>query len=133
MFCRKCNKEIADTPFCPFCGTKQEQPRGGVKRRGNGQGSVYKENGKWTASKVFGYYLDKEGKQKPMRTSKRGFTTKKEALLALASLERRNGRKIDETASFQKWHISNFFRMGNTSLLFLFVISGFYEIGFWRI
>ena len=25
------------------------------------------------------------------------------------------------------------FRMGNTSLLFLFVISGFYEIGFWRI
>ena len=33
----------------------------------------------------------------------------------------------------QKWHISNFFRMGNTSLLFLFVISGFYEIGFRRI
>lgn len=102
MVCRKCNKEMSDTPFCPFCGSKQAQPKGGVKRRGNGQGSVYKENGKWTASRVFGYYLDENGNSKPMRASKRGFTTKKEALLALASLERRNGRKIDEAASFQK-------------------------------
>ena len=43
------------------------------------------------------------------------------------------GTGKQETASFQKWHISNFFWMGNTSLLFPFVFSGFYEIGFWRI
>ena len=43
------------------------------------------------------------------------------------------GAGKQETALFQKWHIYNFFRMGNTCILFLFVISGFYEIGFWRI
>ena len=102
MLCRKCNKEMSNTPFCPFCGTKQEQPKGGVKRRGNGQGSVYKENGKWTASKVFGYYTDENGKTKPFRSVKRGFATKKDAINALPSMERRVGRKIDEGASFQK-------------------------------
>ena len=38
-----------------------------------------------------------------------------------------------KTALFQKWHISNFFWMDSTSLLFLFAFSGFYEIGFRRI
>ena len=34
-----------------------------------------------------------------------------------------------ETALFQKWHISNFYWMGNTSLLFLFAFSGFLRLG----
>ena len=43
------------------------------------------------------------------------------------------GTGKQKTALFQKWHISNFFWMDSTSLLFLFAFSGFYEIGFWRI
>ena len=43
------------------------------------------------------------------------------------------GTGKQETASFQKWHASNFFWMGSTSLLFLFAFSGLYEIGFRRI
>ena len=43
------------------------------------------------------------------------------------------GTGKQKTALFQKWHISNFFWMDSTSLLFLFVFSGFYEIGFRRI
>ena len=43
------------------------------------------------------------------------------------------GTGKQETASFQKWHISNFFRMGNTSLLFPCAFTGFFEIGFRRI
>lgn len=43
------------------------------------------------------------------------------------------GTGKQKTALFQKWHISNFFWMGNTSLLFLFAFFGFYEIGFRKI
>jgi len=43
------------------------------------------------------------------------------------------GTGKQKTAPFQKWHISNFFWMGNTSLLFLFAFFCFYEIGFRRI
>lgn len=103
MICRKCNKEIPEgSLFCNLCGTKQEQPKLSHTKRGNGQGSVYKERGKWTASKVFGYYLDESGKRQALRTTKKGFDTKRDAVNALALLERRNGRKIDEAASFQK-------------------------------
>lgn len=103
MLCRKCKKEIPDgSAFCNHCGAKQEPAKGCGKRRGNGQGSVYKENGKWTAAKVFGYYINENGEQKPLRTVKRGFETKKEAVNALPLMERRAGRKIDESASFQK-------------------------------
>ena len=36
------------------------------------------------------------------------------------------GAGKQETALFQKWHISNFFRMGNTSLLFPCAFTGFF-------
>lgn len=49
----------------------------GSKKRGNGQGSVYRlSNGKWRAEWTVGYDVD--GKRKSKR--KGGFTTKKEAL-----------------------------------------------------
>ena len=38
------------------------------------------------------------------------------------------GTGKQETASFQKWHISNFFWMSNTSLLFPFVFSDFLRL-----
>ena len=38
------------------------------------------------------------------------------------------GTGKQKTALFQKWHISNFFWMGNTSLLFPFAFSGFLRL-----
>ena len=38
------------------------------------------------------------------------------------------GAGKQETALFQKWHISNFFWMGNTSLLFLFAFLAFMRL-----
>lgn len=54
----------------------------GTKKRGNGQGSVYKmKNGKWRAEWTIGYKMDGS------RISKRkgGFSTKKDAMKFLES------------------------------------------------
>lgn len=54
----------------------------GTKKRGNGQGSVYKlANGKWCAERTIGY--DAAGLRKTKKKS--GFHTKKEALAFLQS------------------------------------------------
>jgi integrase len=52
------------------------------KSRGNGQGSAYRRGTSWTASVVVGYRLpSKEGAQPiPIKRTKAGFATKKEAL-----------------------------------------------------
>lgn len=53
----------------------------GTKKRGNGQGSVYKlANGKWCAERTIGY--DAAGLRKTKKKS--GFHTKKEALAFFA-------------------------------------------------
>lgn len=56
----------------------------GTKKRGNGQGSVYKlANGKWCAERTLGY--DADGRRKTKKKS--GFTTKKEALTYLLNAQ----------------------------------------------
>lgn len=76
MPCRKCQKDIPDgAAFCPWCGAKQAVPARASKRRGNGQGSVYKTAaGSWQAE----FCLYVRGDR--LRHTKSGFTTKKEAL-----------------------------------------------------
>lgn len=86
MNCIKCGADLPDGAiFCHLCGRKQqrEQQR---KKRGNGQGSVYRlPNGKYRATIVLGYYLDEKGKRHK-RTRSKDFEKKKDAILALATL-----------------------------------------------
>lgn len=70
--CKKCHKEMQDTPYCPWCGAKQSVQR---TKRGNGLGSAYKRGSTWVASVTVG---SQDGKQ--LRRRKYGFKTKKEAL-----------------------------------------------------
>ncbi len=87
MLCRKCKKDILDgSKFCNFCGTKQEYEKA-TKKRGNGQGCVYRmPDGKWKVEVTLGY--DEEGgKLKRKRTTKTGFATKKEALAYIPQLQ----------------------------------------------
>lgn len=90
MICIKCGVEIPESSnFCNICGAKQTAPTRGTKKRGNGQGSVYKlPSGSWAAQITLGYYL-KDGVKKPKYKRKKGFKTKKEAVSYLECL--RNG------------------------------------------
>lgn len=87
MFCIKCNAEIPDNSnFCNVCGAKQVSQPKNTKKRGNGQGTVYKRpNNTWAVQVTLGYYL-KDGKKKRKTAQKYGFKTKKDALAYMQTL-----------------------------------------------
>lgn len=89
MVCDKCGQKLPKTAlFCYICGTEIDcsvpdedtatkgTKCGKPKARGNGTGTAYKRGNTWTCAVVLGY--DESGK--PMRRTKGGFKTKKEAL-----------------------------------------------------
>lgn len=84
--CIRCGGSLPDgAPFCPWCGRKQlrDQAR---KKRGNGQGSVYKTaSGKYRAVVILNYYLDENGRMRKHTRSK-DFDKKKDAIAALPTL-----------------------------------------------
>lgn len=85
MLCKKCNTPLPDDAvYCYACGRKQI--RDSKKRRGNGQGSVYKRGDKWTAIITTGYDEAEEGKPRKRHTASRICATKREALEALIEL-----------------------------------------------
>ncbi len=79
MNCIKCFRELPDgAVYCCWCGVNQNAPtrKRGYKRRGNGQGSVYKRGRYWQAEIIVGWKAD--GSR--IRRYKGGFETKKAAL-----------------------------------------------------
>lgn len=85
MICKKCARDLPEgAQFCCWCGVNQAAPnrKRGVKRRGNGQGSVYKRGHYWQAEVVVGWSAD--GRR--IRRYKGGFETKKAALEHLPTL-----------------------------------------------
>ena len=102
MICRKCKKEAPDGAFCIFCGTKQEKPKNDPKKRGNGQGTVFKlSNGKYRAEQVLGYYADENGKMHK-RTRAKVFDKKSDAVAALPSLKFSSATKKKEKITFKQ-------------------------------
>lgn len=87
MFCKKCKLEIPDeSKFCNHCGAKQIRERS-AKKRGNGQGTVYKDkNGKWIAEYTIGWDSE-DGTLTRKKRKKRGFATKNEAIAYLPNLK----------------------------------------------
>lgn len=80
MICRRCKTEVSDGPFCLACGAKQEVQRA-PKKRGNGQGCVYKRGSTWTAK------IEQNVGGKRIVRTKGGFRTRKEALEYVPSLK----------------------------------------------
>lgn len=90
MNCVKCKKEIPEgSLFCNHCGKKQQttQRKKGVKSRANGTGTVFKDGKYWRARVILGYYIDVNGIKRPKTKSKGGFTSKKEALEYIPTLQ----------------------------------------------
>lgn len=86
MTCRFCNKDLpADALFCCFCGKKQKAPERSPKRRGNGQGTVFKCGNGYAAEVTLGY-ISENGKLKRKSRRKKGFKTKREAAAYLETL-----------------------------------------------
>lgn len=73
--CIKCRKEIGDTPFCQYCGAKQQKsaPR---RKRSNGEGTIYPRGKTWTAQIVTGY----NDNGVPQLLRKGGFPTRSKAI-----------------------------------------------------
>lgn len=98
MLCKKCRKDIPDdSVFCMFCGTRLVSAAGRApKKRGNGQGSVYKlPNGKYRAVVTVGYYIENGITKR--RTVSRGFVKKSDAIAALPTLKQTHEKPADIT------------------------------------
>jgi integrase len=96
MECIKCKAEIPDGAlFCPACGKKQTSAR---KRsnssRPNGTGSVYRRGRTWECAVTQGYIVGDDGKCKPVRVTKGGFKTKKEAMEYIPTLKAAPVRRV---------------------------------------
>lgn len=111
MQCIKCTADIPEgAAWCPWCGRKQETEK--IRRRGNGQGSVYRIGSKWAAVVVLGWH---EGK--PVRVKRQGFRTKKEALEALPGLRARERREVESLAQiYERWKTQHEKRAGASTM-----------------
>lgn len=92
--CIKCNAELPKgAMFCPACGKKQVVQARTSTKRGNGTGSVYKRKRGWEAAVVLGYKFEDE-RAIPIRVTKAGFRTKKEAIEYLPILKQEKPRSV---------------------------------------
>ena len=111
MQCIKCTADIPEgAAWCPWCGKKQEIEK--ARRRGNGQGSVYRIGSKWAAVVVLGWH---EGK--PIRVKRQGFRTKKEALEAIPGMRARTKRAPETLEKiYERWRAQHEKRAGASTM-----------------
>ena len=110
MECQKCKKPLDESfSFCPYCGKPTEEKPRGRKKRGNGQGSVFRlPNGKYKACVTTGYFTDEKGKRH-RRTRCQTYEKKKDAVEALSSLgretaiEKERKQQITFKELYDKW------------------------------
>ena len=101
MICRKCNQVAPDGDFCAICGAKQEETRT-KRKRGNGEGSVYKRGNAWMAARA----IFRNGKR--ISITKGGFKTKKAALEWLAIPPKPTTDKVTFAQVYYEWSATHY-------------------------
>lgn len=92
--CIKCNVPLPEAAlFCPACGKKQTATKRAGRSRANGTGGIYKRGKTWEVAVVLGYKLV-DGKSVPIRKTKGGFKTKKEAAEYIPQLKTEKPRTV---------------------------------------
>lgn len=89
MICRKCRRETpSDALYCPYCGLslKPAKPSRKTRTRPNGAGTAFRRGKSWYAQVTLGWKLVND-KAIPVRRTKGGFKTKREALEYCAVLK----------------------------------------------
>ena len=93
MNCIKCGAALREgAAFCDRCGKKQVTERS-RRSRPNGTGSIYKRGKTWEVAVVTGYKLV-DGKAVPIRKTKGGFRTKKDAMEYVPELRHEKVRRV---------------------------------------
>lgn len=118
MNCRKCKKDIPDASmFCNHCGAKQIVERS-RRARANGMGTAYKRGKTWTASVTVGW-KDIDGHPAPIKRTKGGFATKKEALthtVTLLTTKSQQARKLTFEQVYEAWEAAYEKNIGKSTL-----------------
>ena len=101
--CKKCGADLPDgANFCPSCGKRTGESYRQVKKRGNGQGSVYRTaNNKWLAIVTLGYYIDEKGKRH-RKTRSQVFDRKSDAVNALSKLQTDERKELKKQLTFKQ-------------------------------
>lgn len=100
--CKRCGAELPPgANFCPACG-RAAVIRRGVKKRGNGQGTIKAlDNGKYMLTVTLGYYTDEQGKRH-RRTRSRVYDRKKDAVAAVPLLLADPRKEVKKATTFKQ-------------------------------
>lgn len=111
--CIRCRKEMGETPYCPWCGAKQERAQK-KRKRGNGFGTAFKPPGAstWTARITVGFVMNKDGKLVQKYRSKSGFKTQTAALQYCQKM------KEERTVKRQAPNLSHYWEMFSADELY---------------